>query len=552
MPLPEGGNQPWPPPQFTEISHQMNVHATWWSGDPEQLAALYGETHWGDRPRNRPSQYRGGVIGSIARWFWGAPVPPGERRAKLHVPIASDIATASADLLFGEPPALKVDGKGAEKAQERLDELADDGMLTAVLLEAAEVQAPLGGVYLVTTWDDQVADYPWLRAVHADCVIPEFRWGRLMAATLWREVERDGQTVWRHLERHEIGSIQHGLYKGTEDNLGSKVGLKDHASTADLDDTVEGVKDRLTIDYIPNMRPSRDDRGGEYTALGRSDYTPGALSMMDGLDECWSSWMRDLDLGKGRIIVPETYLQSNGPGQGAMFDSERRVYSGLNILDRGDGSPSITASQFEIRVDEHSRTAQELVTNIVRSCGYAEQTFGIASDGSAMTATEVEARERRSYLTRTKKTRYWEAGLRSATTTLILVDEAKFSGPGIGDARIKVEFGKTIQDDLQVVAQTLQLLTAAEAASTETKVRLAHPDWDQDLIDEEVEKIRGDAAAAGGGAPPAGMDPAGFGEDPAASGPGPDGLPADPVAAAAVDPAQGDLDWGLGGGRTSG
>ena len=43
-------------------------------------------------PVPKPGQYRGGLLGSIQRTFWGQPVPPGEKRVKYHIPLAGDIA----------------------------------------------------------------------------------------------------------------------------------------------------------------------------------------------------------------------------------------------------------------------------------------------------------------------------------------------------------------------------------------------------------------------------------------------------------------------------
>ena len=43
-------------------------------------------------PTPRPGQYRGGLLGSIEYSFWGNPTPPGEKRTRLHVPIAGERA----------------------------------------------------------------------------------------------------------------------------------------------------------------------------------------------------------------------------------------------------------------------------------------------------------------------------------------------------------------------------------------------------------------------------------------------------------------------------
>jgi hypothetical protein len=43
---------------------------------------------------------------------------------------------------------------------------------------------------------------------------------------------------------------------------------------------------------------------------------------------------------------------------------------------------------------------------------------------------------------------------------------------------------------MDALATTLQLITAAEAASTEVKVAMLHPDWDEEQIAAEVALIK--------------------------------------------------------------
>ncbi|CAM5367333.1 phage portal protein [Streptomyces californicus] len=50
---------------------------------------------------------------------------------------------------------------------------------------------------------------------------------------------------------------------------------------------------------------------------------------------------------------------------------------------------ALTVSQFAIRVQEHRDTSEDLINQILRSCGYSAQTFGICGY-VAVTATDVE------------------------------------------------------------------------------------------------------------------------------------------------------------------
>ncbi|MFF9844624.1 phage portal protein [Streptomyces sp. NPDC013740] len=494
MPLPSGTQQ-WPPAALDPVRDKLTVWDAWYCGDPNALSAVYGGQVGSDPGgtgffSSERGGWRGAVGRAMQRWFWGLPTPSGEQRSKLHVPIASDIATTSAALLFSEPPTVKSDDATTNR---RLADLVDDG-LHGTLLEAAELAAALGGVYLRIVWDREAYDAPWLDAHPASHAVPEWQWGRLSAVTFWRILEADGDRVLRHLERHEPGYILHGLYDGTRDELGVRVPLTEHPATAGIarvlgpsgDAIATGIK-QLTAVYVPNMRPNRLWRGNPAAAhLGRPDIA-GAEPLLDALDEVYTSWMRDVELGKGRVIVPSSYLESNGPGKGGSWDSDRRIYSTLNMLPRSGDAATIEAVQFEIRVAEHRDTAQNLVEQILRGAGYSSQTFGEQGQAAA-TATEVVARERQSFTTRNRKIVYWRPALAQAIETLLAIDQAVFS-TGVKAEQPDIEFGDSISEDPKTIAETAELLNRAEAASRDTLVRMQHPDWEDAEVKAEVDRI---------------------------------------------------------------
>jgi len=507
VPLPPNGLA-WPPAPLATVRPALEQWSAWYEGTPEALTAAYSRTALAP---SRPSQYRGGVIGAVARFWWGRPLDDlTQRRDQLHVPIAADLCQASADLLYAEPPTLTLpDGaRGATATLDRLEEFVDDGFHT-VLASGAEVGAALGGRYHRVTWDrDVVPDRPFLTTVHADAAWPEFRWDRLVAVTFWHVIEANGQTVLRHVERHELdaqgnGLVLHGLYEGTKENLGRAVPLTEHSSTrglatlVDADGAlVDGRTPGLCVEFVPNQRPQRrwrTDHVGK--SLGRSDLD-GVEPLMDALDEAYSSWMRDIRLGKGRILVAESMLDSMGPGQGASFNLDRDVFVGLpNVLPPREGSGlPVQAEQFAIRVDEHERTVNALVEQILRSAGYSAQTFGEGPEGGAITATEVHSRERRSFLTRDRKVRLERPAVGRLVEKMLSIDAAVFGTQGVVPLRPLVTFGDSVQDSLLSLAQTAAALEQAKAASTETKVRMLHPDWDDTQVGREVAAIRDEQA----------------------------------------------------------
>ena len=502
---------PWPPPASHPIAHQMRVWDALYVGDPDRLSwvfynlgqsspvgrSFFSTTGEPGIPGSRPGQNRGGLLGSVTRTFWGLPVPPGEKRTKLHVPIASDIAETSADLLFSKAPVVTAKSSANQAA---LEELMDDGM-HATLLEAHEMASALGGVYLRVVWDTDLSPRAWIDMVPADAAIPTWSYNKLVAVTFWHVLSDTGKQVVRHLETHlpSQNAIIHRVHVGNQDSLGSPRPLTDFEETRPLaqyltdGDAItfpDMPKDASTVVYIPNKRPNRIWRGlgAQAAPLGRSDYS-GAEGMMDALDESYSSWQRDLQLAKMRLLVPQGMLDNIGRGKGAVFEPDREVFSPVASL-TGGGPQDIVANQFAIRWQEHQGTCNDLVGKIVKAAGYSGQTFGeYDGDGAAMTATEVEARERRSLITRDKKILYSRPPLRDIYYGWLSVQATMFNAPGVTPERPEIDFAEVVLPNMMELSQTASALAQAEAASKQTLVQMVHPDWTQAEVDEEVDRI---------------------------------------------------------------
>lgn len=502
MSLPVGGV--WPPRPHDQVLAAVAQCQAWWEGDHGLLNDAAGSA-----PRNRPSQFRGGIVGAVGRMFWGKPTQVEQATRKLHVPIAADLVQMSANLLFADPPTLLVsradnDGDDGElspedqAAQDRLDRIMNTAQFHSSLVVAAESCAALGGVYARIVWDETITRNCWIDFVDADRAIPEFTWGRLTAVTFWTVLaSSDDQTVWRHLERYEPGRIVHGLYKGTATELGRTMALADHEATADImvdaDSAVDLGTDRLAAGYIPNARPNPAWRTDPVLRhLGRSDLSPDVVELMDQLDEVWSSLARDVRLAKARLVVSEDLLDQRGPGMGTGFDTDREIYSPIGIPDGGNGMAStIQFIQPDVRVDEHLRVATELILEVLRRAGYSPISFGMDEGGSAATATEIEARSRASLQTRTAKGRLWANVLGPLGRTLLEVDSHIYPETKVVVTEdLEVQFPPAVRDTELQKGRTLQALDGARAISTEEKVRRLNPDWDSGRIDAEVAAIR--------------------------------------------------------------
>ncbi|MGV8846383.1 phage portal protein [Tessaracoccus sp.] len=500
--------QAWPPLPDLVVS-PMSGWAAWYEGTPETLSAHYLQG-WGSselRPRVRAAQLNGGIVGVLARFWWGQPQVSGQSIRGIHLPLAADIAAASSDLLFGEE--LDVDAGVMDTTDEdgntvstprdnaRLEYILQENAWNSLLPEAGELQSAMGGVYLRAGWDKDISDAPIITKVSADKALPEFRYERLQAVTFWEIVKRDGQDFWRHLERHEKGFIYHQLRKGTAAVLGQIQPLDSLDETKGLAEEIPTEVQYLTVEYVPNVRPSRRWRDvPQAVNLGRADID-GQEPLLDALDETWNSLLRDIRHGKSRLLVGSQLLMADGPGKGARVDIDRDVYEALNVpIGPNSGmADMISAQQFPIRVTEHLEAAKALTEAIVRSAGYSAQTFGIDNGTVAKTATEVDSIGDRTRQTREKKTRYWETALQKLLRTVLAIDRAQFGTKG-GISEVQIQFAPDATPSPESTARTVQMLRAAEVLSVETAVRMINPSWDEPQVAEEVERLLEEKSAS--------------------------------------------------------
>lgn len=517
----------WPPEPFDIAFARYRELDAWYSGNAEVLAEIYSGSVAATTTHSINGQsYRGGVLGSLSKFFLGQPIVTGEQRMRMHLPLAADLCTLSADLLFGEgmqvvfrkPEDHSEDGAKPKKwvhaSQARLDSIIATDEARAELLLAGEYSAALGGSFIAAAWHPDVAEHVFPKAYAADCAIPQFIHGRLSGVRLWTEY-RDGNEVWRLVETHKRGEIEYTLHKGTDRTLGRPRPIAERPETAhyeklrnrsDMDVATErsgmlpeSIKigtgaDGFAVSYMPNARPVRDWRKmGQLAHLGRSDLD-GIQDELDKVDMVWSSLMRDIENGQGRLVVPQEMLElSSKPGEGAKIDLYRQVFTpvGASLGKAADSSGGMSIVQFAIRVDDHLKTIEALKKEIGSALGYSDAHLGIDNARGLRTATDVNADLSDSERTRDKKGLYAKAAVSRWSIAALQIDRAVFGGDELGDlsSMPDVVFPAVSQADPEKLARTATLERNAQGASTKTIVRTLRPDWDDTDVDNEVALI---------------------------------------------------------------
>lgn len=496
--------QVWPPTEVAAVWQDMRGFAAWWSGDQEELRAVHGGgiTPTPTRPgyddkgnRVRSAQYAGGMVGSIARAVWGRPATSATTpRYSMHVPVAADIAQGSADILYAEPFEVSHED---ERLTAELQKLF--GPKTRQALQAgAETGSVFGGTFYRVVWDEVRGAF--VTSVDADTVVPYFRWGQLVAADIVTEEDLGRGKIKRTIERHFLGNngdgqIAYSQYLGDRDRLGDSVDPIIPGVQLDEYGAVEGLQQTpgLWLIHCANRPTSarwRTDQVGRH--LGRSDLE-GVEDLMAAVDEAYSSWCRDIRLAKGRVIIPEAMLTSLGPGAGNLWDSDQELYAPLTAPVDIERGLDLQIVQFDIRHAEHKATCDDWIRRTIQMAGYSPQTFGeVENVTGAITATEVRARERRTYNTTDKK-----AVIAAEAISLLAEKLLTISGERIKPGSVQVRWPDGVHDSPLALAQTLQSLDTAQAVSTYTKVRMLNPSWTEEDVKAEVDRIQDLTGLAG-------------------------------------------------------
>lgn len=512
--LPADGSA-WPPDGHAERYRRMEKPAAWYGGDPGALANAYGSAPSTTVNRAGTSYNPQSVgvvrriIAAVRNEFWMSSNTD-ELDTKRHLPVAEDIARASARHLFAERVRIQVidpspgkDGERsavAEAAQRRLDQLVEANGLHALFLAAAETASALGSSCLRLAWDrTAVPDRPVLVRMDPRTAIPHYSWGQLVGVTFWSVVRHDRAAVWRALEMHTGGRVYHALYKGTMDSIGERQPLDAHPVTApmaqlvDAEGSIKIVEGGATAVSIPNMLPDPLDSRNN---VGRSDFTPAVMDLFDSIDRAYSQMMETLEDARSRIFIASHMLDQGKPGEGRSYDPSRRIFEQVKMppAEKEGSSLPIEQVQFEMHLAEYLQGIGALTRMAVEAAGYNVRSDA-GEGGRDVTATEVASDDSKSMATRDTKVLYWQPELARILTTMLRVDVEQFAstdpqtGQRIQALPVSVTFPDSIQPTLLELAQTATALKAAGAASTRELVKVVHPDWPDKMVEDETARI---------------------------------------------------------------
>ena len=129
---------------------------------------------------------------------------------------------------------------------------------------------------------------------------------------------------------------------------------------------------------------------------------------------------------------------------------------------------------------------------IITSAGYSPQSFGLNIQGRAESGTALNVRERKSFATTNKKQSYWEDGLKDLIKAMCIIKQTFLGGNFTCELDVNIAFADGISNNMSEVSNSVKTLSDAKAISTDTKVRMVHPEWTDEQVEQEVERILND------------------------------------------------------------
>ncbi|MBS1968676.1 MAG: phage portal protein [Bdellovibrionales bacterium] len=456
------------PKAMQQVFDDMQYNLAWFAGDQEALKHRYkgeGKHYFWSRVANKPMP-------------------------AYHLPLPAAISQLASDYLFGEETKFLIKGDGDQIAQAQqiaLNVMLDNANMDSLLTESGEIASAAGGVVFKVIVDGELSNRPIIVLVKPDDAIVTFKHGIVTNIRFVHKLDKmnDDRYIWLIEDYNGRGEIVSTIHEGAADGNMTKE-RPELLERYEIEPVFRTGYDGVAAVYIPNRRPNRKFLA---SGFGASDYQ-GVRQMFDSLDETYTSWINDIRLAKGRLHIPETFIDYDDEGNSA-FDMDNDIYRKLSgAAAMGDGSADKFAiTQFAIRSDDFYKACIFIVQQIITTIGYSTQSFGITSETS-QTATESNNRERKSYLTTSKKRRHFERGLKQLIDIMRAVSNEHFGAGFDMSLPVTVDFGDAVESDVSQLATVIDMLFRAQSASIETRVRYFNPSWTDEEVQQEVERIR--------------------------------------------------------------
>lgn len=347
---------------------------------------------------------------------------PRHKRTMDRMDTAKAICAELAGLVWSEQCEVHVSQEGEEQPLEEFvhDVLAKNGFWTKMQEHIEQVLALGGGA--IKVWYDEKHDSAGnvvpgsggirLGFCQADQFVPTEWDNSQVTGGVFISREGKGGYYFTRLEWHKWDGLTYYISneayraerKGnqnpesieSQDILGFRYPISEIYPFLNEETALQGLTTSLFAYYRTAVANNIDDN----SPLGVSIYA-NALSTLKALDICYDSFIREFSLGKKRIIVPAQCLRTVvDPQTGELrryFDATDEAFVALATDD--SDALKIQDNSVALRVDEHERAINALLSILCLQVGFSAGTFTFDRAQGLKTATEVISENSKTYKT---------------------------------------------------------------------------------------------------------------------------------------------------------
>ena len=479
---------------ISAFSEKIAEYKVWSSGNAVKIKEYY--SRYGDW--------------DSLHYFWrNAPTTS----LKKHTGIPSLISQKMGYILFGN--GIDIDIVAYDEAGAKSDEITAyirEELLTLYskldmeqkLQNGATIESWGGEVFYKLSVDNTLSDYPILevaditrgRVYKERGIIREIRF-----PTYYKKKDTNYRLdeIYTQTENKDA-CIYYKLYKlNVEDNREDEVPLYTLPETEHIDPepkVFEGIKGLLAF-----AKPNKKSLMFVDSDYGASDYE-GAIDSFDAMDEAYSTIFRELRSNRTVRYIPKDMIPKSPDGRFILNDDFTDAYVQIESDIDQNNKNQITFSMIPDKTESHKAKFLTALTTALNKAGLSPYAIGITGLESVNASAESQQERNKVTLeTRKAKIEVWKPFIEEMLIKVLELNEwmirnnlteQPYKDVGIdwNNIEVQVSFGDYIVETEGSIVSNVAAKMSAGVSSTETALKEIHPDWTDEQVLEEVNRIR--------------------------------------------------------------
>lgn len=274
------------------------------------------------------------------------------------------------------------------------------------------------------------------------------------------------------VEVHEPGMIYNFLYLIEAGKVKQELDVKQYLGLEPEDET--GIPEFL-IYHIPNYRLDE-----EY--WGIHDYVD-ILTLQDEANNRFSQIAKIMDKhADPKMRGPAEAMETTSSGEKYL---DIKKYNYFPYKENGVKPEYIT---WEAQLDHAFKEIDYILKMMFMVTETSPAAFGLEEGGVAESGRALKFRLMRTLAKTARKKRYYDYAIKKALEVAQMVEQKYGSGGEVQE--INIEWRDGLPDDPKETAEETEILDRAGAISLEQKIRKNHPNWTDEEVNQEVNRIK--------------------------------------------------------------